>query len=296
MDEICVVLAFFSPVNYSVPKQHFITVMHSMHAQGIPLAVVQAIYPGQDPVPVPSSIPQTAIKTESLLFHKERLWNIGSKITKAEKLVFLDADVIFQDTQWLGATADCLERNDIVQPFETAIWQDKTGRDEMIRPSFAEAINRSVTPKLAAYHPGFGWGFRREAFEKLGGFYDASVAGNSDALFALSLRDSTAHSVVETWYAKLQDPHVHSPTYRRYKKIAAHHNFKVGWPAGVVLRHMYHGERKNRQYITRAKLFPRDKNENYEFVNDSNGLQAWKNLEDSNSLVRSYFIDKKDDQ
>ena len=293
--ECCVVVSFFSPVAFTLPLQHLQTVINSMHCQGVPLVFTQAVFPGQVPVNVPSSIPNASYKTKSLLFHKERLWNLGASLVESEKIIFLDGDVIFHNTDWIEKCADSLNYFDVIQPFHTATWLDSAGRPDRHRPSIAAAIASNAAPKLSEYHPGFGWGMTRKAFDELGGFYDAAVTGNSDALFALSLRNNKHHNAVEDWYRLRQDPHVLSPTYQDYKKRAASLNLTVGFPSEVNLTHLYHGERSNRQYITREKLFPRRPNNDYDIVEGSNGLQEWRDVETANRSTESYFISKRDD-
>ena len=35
-------------------------------------------------------------------------------------------------------------------------------------------------------HPGYGWGIRRDFYDKLGGLYDKDMLGNSDVIMAYS--------------------------------------------------------------------------------------------------------------
>jgi hypothetical protein len=293
--ECSVVISFFSPVAYQLPRQHFNTVMHSMHCQGVPLVVTQALFPGQNPLPVPSCIPNMAYRTKSLMFHKERLWNLGANLVKTKKIIWLDGDVVFRNTNWLDKSIDLLNYFDVIQPFENSYWLDSNGLPDTSKPSMAKAIASNETPKLSFYHPGFGWGMTRKAFDELGGFYDAAVTGNSDALFALGLRSNDKHSAIENWYSKVQDPHVFSPTYQQFKERARRLRITVGFPSGVDVFHMYHGEKKDRQYITREKLFPRKENNEYDIKEGDDGLQEWRDVEKANRSIEPYFINKKDD-
>lgn len=293
--ECSVVISFFSPVAYKLPRQHFNTVMHSMHCQGVPLVVTQAVFPGQNPLPVPKAIPNEVYKTKSLLFHKERLWNLGAQLVPSEKIIWLDGDVVFKNTNWLDKSIDLLNQFDVIQPFETSHWLNSKGVTFITKPSMAKAIASNEQPRLANFHPGFGWGMTREVFDEFGGFYDAAITGNSDALFALGLRSNEKHSEIEKWYGSVQDPHVFSPTYKSFKERAAKLHPTVGFPSGVGVTHMYHGETENRQYISRGKLFPRKDNEDYAIETNDGRLQEWIDIEKSNRVVEPYFINKKDD-
>ena len=296
MRDVTVILAFFQPVAFRLPQMHFHAVLHTLHAQGVPLAVAQAVYPGQKPQPVPETIPQVAIPTRSLLFHKERLWNIAARtLTGASRLIFIDADIVFAESGWLKKCLDVLDKYDIIQPYSSARWLDERGLVDMERPPVAEAIQAGLRPAMKSYHPGFGFGMTRPAFEKLGGFYDRSVAGNGDALFALALRDNFLHDAVAQWFGSRQDKTVSAASYAMYKRRAVEQNLSVGFPEGVTVTHLWHGLRKNRQYIERGDLFPRRPDGEYAVRESDSGLFEWDDIESSNMAVEPYFVRKRDD-
>jgi hypothetical protein len=292
---IAVILSFFAPVKYELPARHFHAVLHTLNARRVPLVVTQAVFPGQAPQPVPSSIPHKVIETESMIFHKDRLWNIGATLTGADKLFFLDADVVFSDSRWLEKGCDLLDTHDVIQPYSDAVWLDDAGMPEMRKLPIARAIARGETPRLRSYHPGFAWGITRSAWNALGGLYDMSAAGNSDALFALSLRDDPGHSEVANWFQKRQDASVICPSYTCYKKNAAGLHMKVGCTEGVTVTHLWHGSLKNRQYVERGRLFPRRPDNEYACHKAENGLLEWDDIEQSNASVFPYWAGKRDD-
>ena len=291
-----VILAFFQPVIFELPQRHLHATVQTMHAQGIPLVVVQAVYPGQNPQRIPEVIPQKTYRTKSLVFHKERLWNLAAtELTDAENLIFLDADLVFSRSDWLERCLDSLKDFDIIQPFSEARWLDDRGLVDMVRPPASDAINAGLKPALKYYHPGFGWGLTRDAFNRLGGFYDLSVAGNSDALFALSLRDNILHDAVSSWFGNKQDATVRCKSYQDYKRNAVSLDLKVGTPKGVEVTHLWHGYRENRNYVQRGNLFPRREDGEYAVHTAENGLLEWDDVLRGNQSVQSYFSGKKDD-
>ena len=296
MRDVAVILAFFQPVAYKLPQMHFHAVLHTLHAQGVPLAVAQAFYPGQKPQPLPEVIPQVALPTKSLLFHKERLWNIAARtLTDATRLIFLDADLVFAESDWLDKCLEALDRYDIIQPYSMARWLDERGLVDMERPPASDAIRDGLKPALKYYHPGFGWGMTREAFDKLGGIYDLSVSGNSDALFALALRDNILHDAVSSWFCHRQDKTIASESYRDYKRRAVELSLSVGSPSGVTVTHLWHGSRANRKYIERGDLFPRSEDGEYAVHESPEGLLEWDDIPASNTSVEGYFVGKRDD-
>ena len=113
--------------------------------------------PGQKPQRVPSAINSLVYKTSSLLFHKERLWNLAAKSVDSDAIIFLDSDVVFKDSRWIDKCEAAFSSYDIIQPFSMAIWQDEAGLPDMHREPFAAAIGRGEKPCLIMFHPGFGW-------------------------------------------------------------------------------------------------------------------------------------------
>lgn len=292
---VSVVLSFFSPVAYELPVRHFHAVVQTLNAQGVPLVVTQAVFPGQNPQPVPSSITQANYETKSLLFHKERLWNLGAKLTDSDAIIWLDADVVFSSTSWLEQCLKALETADVIQPFTRATWLGKDGKPEMQRHSGAAALERDERPSFQHYHAGFGWGMRRETFDQLGGFFDASVCGNSDSFFMLSLKENKGHNLNEQYFAHLHDSTITCSSYKNYKAKALSLDLRVAAPRDVDLLHLWHGSRKHRQYVSRTKLFTRKPCGEFAVHDAENGLQVWDNEESSNALVNGYFINKRDD-
>ena len=293
--DACVVLSFFSPAGYELPRRHLHTVIQTLNAQEVPLVVTQATFPGQNPQPVPERVVRKNYETRSLLFHKERLWNLGARLVDSKKIIFLDGDVVYKDSNWLRRCCELLDDFDIIQPFSSATWLDERGYPDMHRQPMSSAIAAGKTPRLRAYHPGFGWGMTRDAFDRAGGFFDYSVAGNSDALFGLSLRQSEEHEFVEKWYAQRQDPSINCASYINYKKNMCEQSFSVGNPENLELVHLWHGNRENRQYISRGKLFPRNESGEYSVHDAPNGLQEWDNEVDANKTSQQYFANKRDD-
>ena len=293
---IVVIVSFFSPASYELPKRHFHAVVQTLHAQGVPLAVTQAILPGQQPQHVPGAIPSKVIETQSLLFHKESLWNIAAReLTNAQKLIFIDADIVFHSSDWLSRCSESLDTHDVIQPFSEARWHDREGRVDMVRAPATDAIRAGAKPALKYYHPGFGWGMTRSAFERLGGLYDLSVAGNGDALFALAMRENILHDAVLSWFGRKQDKTVGSESYKSYRRRASMLNLSVGTPRGVVISHLWHGDRSDRNYISRGDLFPRCDNCEYAVHRAPTGLLEWNDTRLANASVEEYFIGKRDD-
>jgi hypothetical protein len=88
------------------------------------------------------------------MFHKENLCRIlERKIpSKFTKLVFLDADIIFNSDEWYTKTSELLDTNDVVQVFDKCHWLDTNGYITLTRESVLHMDSRTYDSK---YHPGF---------------------------------------------------------------------------------------------------------------------------------------------
>lgn len=293
--DACVCLSYFSPCNYELPRQHFHTVVNTLHAQGIPLVVTQAIFSGSKPERVPSCIPQAVYSTNSFMFYKENLWNLAAKLSTASKIVFIDSDIVFSNTNWLERTCELLDQYDVVQPFTSAVWSDEDGRASAIKNCSAYAIKTNKVPNLTRFHPGFAWGFTRSAFDAIGGWDDSMCTGNTDGAFSMCFRDDEGTRGMLDWFTNYQEPAVNSPQFKDYRRNILSLGLKVGYLKSSTVVHLWHGKPTDRQYITRKDLFTRNSDNSYPVNRRRDGLLVWDNETSSNVGPRRYFQDKKDD-
>lgn len=289
-----VIISFFSPAGYELPQRHFHATVQTLHAQGVPLVVTQAVRPGQEPQPVPAAIPQRVYEVESVLWLKECLWNAGARLTDADHLIFLDADVVFSSTAWLDRTMRVLRDCDITQPYTEARWLDRDGRLDITKTAAAVALASDDVPKMNRYHPGFAWAMTRDAFNRLGGVYDRNACGGNDSslFFALS-RSPGAMSHIE-YFGRRQDRTVKSPSWQAYRANAQRQQLRYGVVPGVTVTHLWHGDRRDRQYQTREAAFPRNAAGEFDLVRRDDGMLEWSNGADER-VAREYFAGRRED-
>ncbi|MGI9458426.1 MAG: hypothetical protein ACR2NF_00370 [Pirellulales bacterium] len=278
-----------------MPRRHFHTVLNNLHATGVPLAVTQAVFNNNKPEPVYSCIPQANYSTGSYLFYKENLWNLAARMTDAKKLIFIDADIVFNDTSWFERTVELLDTYDIVQPFVNAVWLDETGAASAIKNCSAYAIKTEKVPNLTRYHPGFAWGMTREAFDAIGGWDDRMCTGNTDGAFAMCFRDTPGMHGLINWFIENQEPSVQSYQFKDYRRNILSHDFKVGYLKNSSVVHLWHGNPLDRQYISRKDLFKRSDDLTYPVEYRKDGLLVWQDEQSMNLGPKRYFEDKRDD-
>jgi len=94
-------------------------------------------------------------------------------------------------------------------------------------------------------HPGFAWAITRNAYEKIGGLYEKAILGSGDNIMMFCLLNSGLSAINEN----------SSEDYKNgileFQKKAK--NLRFGYVPGVI-RHYFHGSKKNRKYNDRWKI------------------------------------------
>jgi len=273
--KISVVLAAFSPVDAQLPKKHFQSTLDFLlgHGHDLEVCVAQVVREGQDPVPTVGAATSLVFESEDKVFFKENLWNLAAAHAIADKLLFIDADLYYKDPNWLDIICSSLDEYDVVQPFDVANWEMRSGEvnPTVRKPSWFNAILNGGAPVSETYHPGFGFAMTRKHFDAIGGFYEHGVMGEGDHMFcvahtpqkqveyvlqfglkALNDPESGIHPDIRSHWKNLAN-HFLSPDYIDYKANIQSMDFKAGVPRNLNIFHRWHGLPAKRQYTTRLK-------------------------------------------
>jgi hypothetical protein len=113
------------------------------------------------------------------LFQKEACWNIGAKSCDHKKLVFMDADFVVAETNWLEALSTSLDRakNSVIQGFRFVLDTE----DYAYRGYGIGTIALGPFPEFRK--PGLCWAMNRSFFEELRGFNPYVITGAGDCVF-----------------------------------------------------------------------------------------------------------------
>ena len=197
------------------------------------------------------------IRTKHPLWHKENMINMGVKylLPKNYKaFAWVDADVEFENPSWALDTLKILNgSHDIIQLFSHAV---DMNNEEMAMSVFNSAGYQNEKNKkycntgINYWHPGYAWAITRKAYEKIGGIYENSILGSGDHMMLLSLLNNGINSV----NGKCTD---------EYKEDICKYQEKMrtlrfGYVPGVI-RHYYHGSKKNRKYQERWQILVKHK-------------------------------------
>lgn len=290
---IAACVAFYSPCDYELPRKHFASTMRWLDAVGIETVVAQVVLPGQAPQPVFAGAKSLVYESADIMFFKENLWNLAASATAADKLFFLDSDIMFSDADTIGRTERLLDEVDVCQPFGTSVWHSREHKIINARRSAAFAIGKGYEPSGRYYHPGFSWGMTRRSFEMLGGLYDRHILGGGDIGFAYSLDqrwvdvDLRARSPLDAHFAT-------TPSYEIYRFRGASLGLKIGCLEDVNAVHRWHGDVANRQYCSRGTFLPLAVGEEYPLGYRADGLLEWTDPAASEAVAR-YFQSRKED-
>lgn len=286
--DLAVVLCHFNPAGWQRPPRLLYETCESVVAAGITPVVAQLVLPGRSPSPLPAGVRQIVYQSDSVLFHKENLWNLTARETSEDKILFLDGDIYFSRRDIFDAVSECLDTHDIIQPFSAACWLAKDGGVELVREPAVMAVAAGEQPVLGKYHPGFAWALTRKAFDDIGGFFERHPLGGGDAAIAFSLTPGEPRLPKTDNHAFAM-----SEPYKAYRDRVLSLNLKIGWVDGSVY-HLWHGDRKDRGYEERYKFLPPHNNGEYPLRNRPDGLLEWDSPE-CNAKALAYFARRMED-
>lgn len=306
--EAIVISCFFNPQNspYRIKAfNHFYDSIKHLNHQIIECVI------GDSKPQLPENENIKRVYTESLLWHKEALLNkIISELPKKYKYIFwVDADVIFNNQDWLIEAVDDFKNydTDILQPFEYCVHLEQ---DEL-SPSFDTEEYKGYDviddPKLrhpkmwrsfcANYevglsgdenydrhgHVGFAWGAKRDVLE-LVPLYDKALIGGADHIIAHAaaghFTDKKVHPCIQKSFTDNIDE-VTSWSRKFYSVVQGRISYVPG-----DLYHIWHGDINKREYYQRVKDFT-SKTKSIT-IKDKNGLYVTRD-EENISYMNNYF-------
>jgi hypothetical protein len=228
------------------------------------------------------------LRTEHELWYKENLINIGVQHLPKdwEYMAWVDADIEFQNKNWVQDTIDQLQTYKVVQLFSHAIDLGIKHETLHVHTGFGYQYVNGETWKPAKYgnfwHPGYAWAITRNAYDDIGGLMDFSILGSGDNHMSLA-------------FIGMVDKSLNFNLNRNYKLLAKifqdrcekYIKRNIGFVHGTILHH-FHGNKVDRKYQDRWKiLIDNNFDPLVDLKKDSNNL--WK-LEDTKFKLRDAII------
>ena len=266
--------------------------------ENVNLFIVELIYENQKFIVTDSKNKNhLQIKCKTPLWHKENMVNIGVKklLPKNYKaFAWIDADIEFENTTWALDTLKILNGSkDVVQLFSHCVDMNKDKSTLNVFNSFGYSFckqKKYIKKTLDYWHPGYAWAITRKAYEKIGGLYDKGILGSGDNIMAFSFINK-AENTTNSKYSK-----DHNDSILEFQKKAK--VLRLGYVPGVI-RHYYHGSKKNRNYTERGSVLIK-----YSFspikhiAYDNNGIlvPTVEFSEEFKSDIMNYFRERKEDE
>lgn len=282
------VTAFFNPMRFIAKLDNYMKFRAANKKQGLKLLTVELAF-GNRPFQLTGKDADMLIqiKSDAILWHKEALLNIGiNQLPQdCDKVVWLDADVIFTDDQWIAKTAEMLQRYKVLQLFKKVSFLNKKGKtDWNARGEICEYFTDEVCLRV---NPGLAWGARREIIQKCK-IYDAMVMGGGDTMFMHGLFDDL-HNVLNFCGNSLL------PHYKEWARQLSDETKGSFYYLDIRILHLYHGRAANRRYNLRDSWYRKYLFDPYEDIKrEENGCWNFKNLE-MKKLVKKYFRMRNED-
>jgi hypothetical protein len=288
--DVTVCIGAFFPAQFRLPRAHLDWVFRTLTHCGVDVVFAQVVRTGQNRVRPPRRFRNIVYHCDSVLFHKESLWNLAARACDTPKILWIDGDVVFDDLSWIDRASEILDDCDLMQPFDVAIWLDQYHRPVASKKSAAYAFARGEEFDGRFHHPGFAWGMTRDFFNNVDGFYELHPLGGGDTSFAIALSRAYGQDVGDVMKRGM---FTHAPSYQAY--IDRLHELKprVACQTNIV-RHLWHGTLEKRQYTSRGKYAPALVDGEYPVRRRQDGLLEWLDPEGDRTMLE-YFKSREED-
>jgi len=236
------------------------------------------------------------LRTKCPIWHKENMINVGVKklLPKNYKaFAWIDADIEFDSSSWAKDTLRILNgSHDIVQLFSHAadMNSSKLSMNVFNSAGFQHTKNKKhISNGINYSHPGYAWAITRKAYEKIGGLYETSILGSGDHIMTLCLLKNGLKAINENCS---EDYKTDVLNFQKNMQT-----LRFGYVPGVI-RHYYHGSKKNRKYQERWKILVDHQYSPFkDLTRDKNGiLVPTENFsEEFKSKIYQYFFERNED-
>lgn len=286
--DMAVIMVYFNATKSVRIAQNILLVKQHLDNANIPYYIGELSIDGS-PYLFKESYNIFHYKTDDYMFYKENLINLVEARIPDEytKICNIDADIFFDDPNWYKLVSDTLDDVDICQPFHTANWLNIENNEIILIRKNSLIGNINVDG-----HPGFSWAFTRKWFSHIK-LPDFCITGGGDTVF---------NQMIVMNNGKTND-------YFKYivNDMNSYINSIKSLPlfgyVNVNIYHLFHGSRKQRQYLERQyriintlnQLGTNDLSDVIDY--DSNGLRCWKEeyKQPMNELIKKYLCDRNDD-
>lgn len=303
------VTAYFNPSGSPVLKDNLLEFSDAVRRQGLKLLVVEQAF-GDLPFELSPKLCDLLVQRRSsaVLWQKERLLNVGFENLpqSCDKAAWLDADLLFENQDWVRDSARQLESHVAVQPFEQAVWLPRNRENLPVdlprglgegcyMPGMAAVMSERTDWRraLADYfehgHCGFAWAIRREVLHRHP-LYDRHVLGGGDVTLAHAFYGDEDYWRGRNYSCRGMTKAEVAAIAAWSRGIHADIQSSVAAVPGRVL-HLWHGAIASRSYLDRALILKEnDFDPATDVAIDAEGCLCWNSDKpDLHRRAEAYF-------
>jgi hypothetical protein len=289
--DLCVILCVFNMEPGSEKQANFELCRRLYALSGIPLVVIECAF-GESAWACEPGPGVYRVRATTALWQKERLINLALTRVPARctKVAWIDADILFENTQWAVTASERLNDLVVVQLADRIIRLPRGAREycgtgaswEGFAAVYARDPNALLLGDFGMHgHTGFAWAARRSVLE-YAGLYDACVCGGADHVMAHAFCGDWESPCLtrmlgagSAWYS-----HAAAWASRIYPLVKA----RVGFVEGAAL-HLWHGEIATRKHLRRYRaLWDSQFDPQCDLGVDESGCWSWRS---SKSLLQA---------
>lgn len=222
----------------------------------VKLYVVELCYGDQSFVLTRQDNPRhLQLRSTTPIWHKENMINLGVRRLLPPKwraFAWIDADIEFESPTWVSDTLKVLNGSrDVVQLFSHCADMGPRGETKAVFNSGGFQREKGLpycSQGANFWHPGFAWACTRRAYETMQGLFEYAILGSGDNIMMFSFIGAGVRAVstanVPNYIGAIQ----------AFNDRVCHLRFS--YVPGVI-RHYYHGSKKNRKYTDRWRILVR---------------------------------------
>lgn len=276
--DACIISCYFNSNNYISRLNNFNIFYEQLRRSEVNYFIAECAF-GDENFTLPNDKNILRFRAKNRLWQKERLLNLLIKQLPSNfKYIFwLDADVLFNNPNWLIEAVENLQTNTICQPFSLAVRLEK---DE-IEPSFnvqgskilvdfpsgktspqtrlwrSFAYNYCKQKHLAENlmfdihgHTGFAWGIRREILDEIL-LFDKAIVGTADHIIAHAAVGQIPHNCIDKAFL---DTELRQQIYQWSRKFNRETQNKLGFSGRRTLAFMARRFEKSTVFATNPRI------------------------------------------
>lgn len=303
---------FFNPSGSTLRRNNYDVFRRESQRQGLPLVTTELVFGDAPFCLVEGRDAEILIqrRSDSILWQKECLLNLALAALPKEctKVCWVDADIVFEDEDWICETESLLDKHLILQPYSACIrLPEGAGIEQFPSSGLNREIpqgndegtySQSVCSRMTGFRKrftgatGYVWCAQRALLDEVG-FYDRCIVGGADremALAALYAPGKIPEQNIRSFCPRLR-AHL-GAWHTRVHRIVRQ---RIGYRKGVI-HHLFHSASQDRRYAERHQiLLDCDFDPEADVLIDEQGcLQFAPDRDDLARQIRAYFQSRRE--